>query len=568
MQAAFPSLTPDPGASDAMAELQAAAAEWTAGQPQAAMARVSRVAAQVPDDADSLATLGRVAIFLDQPAMALAALERAVALNPRSDARIWLSICLDQLGRRDEALQEIRQAVTYTPQSPKVLFALGMVFERLGHPDEAAQFYAACVALDPDHADAHHRYGRVMHEAGRFDLAVPAYGQALRRCATKGGYYTDLSSAFSNIGNFEQACRAAEVAVALTPDSADAYNNLGHALLNLNRSNEAVSAYDRALALRDPYPRASFGRALALLKSGDFERGWRDYEWRWRDCQTPRADLAVPAWQGEDIAGQTILLHAEQGFGDTLQFIRFAPAVAARGGRVILEVPRPLVRLLRHVDGVSEVVTREEARPAIDRHCPIASLPFACKLRLDGVPATPYLHVPAEQTLRYRSERSPGLVVGLVWAGDPRVFEQRSNQIDQRRSTSLATLSPLFDVEGVQFVSFQLGEARGQLAAFGRVADGMDGVGDFADTAARLGGIDLLISVDTSMVHLAGGLGIPVWMLSRFDGCWRWLEEREDTPWYPTMRIFRQPAPGDWRATVANAAAALRAMAGQRSRAA
>ncbi len=557
----------EPSQAGCTPDVQAAAADLAAGRMPDAIARIALAAARWPDDPQVLGMLGRVAIFQQRPAEGLAPLQRAVATDPASDARIWLSLCLDQLGRPGEALREIEAAAEHMPQTAPTQFALGMVFERFHQHERAAHCYRACLRSEPDHPDAHHRYGRVMHESGRFDLAVAAYGEALRRCATNGGYHTDLSSALSNLGRFDQALAAAEAATRLTPDSADAHNNAGHALLNLNRSREAITSYDRAVALRDGYARARFGRALAYLKSGDFARGWQDYEWRWRDCQAPRDDLGVPAWQGEDIAGQTILLHAEQGLGDTLQFVRFAPQVAARGARVVLEVPRPLLRLLRRVDGVSAVIPRDGVRPPIDRHCPMASLPLACGVRLDTIPAAPYLRGPAGACRPDGvAGQTPGMVVGLVWAGDPRVAELHSNLVDRRRSTTLDSLSPLFEVAGIRFVSFQFGAARGQMAgtAF-PVADAMDGVTDFADTAARMAGIDLLISVDTSMVHLAGGLGVPVWMLSRFDGCWRWLEGRDDSRWYPTMRIFRQTAPGDWPGVVAQVATALRRLAATRT---
>jgi hypothetical protein len=235
-----------------------------------------------------------------------------------------------------------------------------------------------------------------------------------------------------------------------------------------------------------------------------------------------------------------------------------------------LEVPASLVRLMRCVEGVAKVIACGDPVPPIDLHCPMASLPLAFDLRLETIPASPYLRIPPEASLppgkashvcRAPSTDRAGLVVGLVWAGDPRHSEQRLNLVDRRRSTTLEVLAPLLDIDGVRFVSFQFGEARRQLAASKRpVVDGMEDVADFADTAARLVAIDLLISVDTSMVHLAGGLGVPVWMLSRFDGCWRWLERRNDTPWYPSMRIFRQQSPGDWPSVVAEVAYALRNM--------
>ena len=555
---------------DVTAELALATADLDRGLLQSALERVSAVVRQNPDDPQALALAGKIAIFMRQPASGLAALQRAVALQPQSDARIWLSLCLEQLDRPDEALEQLDAAIACLPQTPGMHFAIGLLHEKLHRYDTADRLYLAALALDPNHVDSQHHHGRVLHAQGQLEAAIEAYQIALRLCPATAGRYTDLSSALSNLGRFDEACWAAEQAVALAPGSADAHNNLGHALLNLNRSAEAIEPYERAAALRPGYAQAHFGHALALLKSGDFERGWAAYEWRWRDCQTPRTDLAVPAWDGEALGGRTILLHAEQGFGDTLQFVRLAPVVAARGGRVVLEVPRALVRLLGSVKGVAEVVAGGDPLPAIDLQCPLASLPRVCSPRPETIPARPYIQVPPEENARQGAalrrqaigpvERGE-LVVALVWAGDPRPHEMNSNLVDRRRSTTLETFAPLFDVAGVTFVSLQLGPARQQIAGWGRpLIDGMEGVTDFFDTAARLAGIDLLISVDTSMVHLAGALGMPIWMLSRFDGCWRWLEGRADTPWYPTMRIFRQPSLGDWPGVVAQAAGALRTM--------
>ena len=533
-----------------------------AGRHEAALQRAWGVLAGTPDHPRALALLGRVALHREQPDCALEPLRRAVELEPRLDLRIWLSLCLHQLGRREDALREVEAAVATMPPTAAANFAVAMVLDRLGCPAGAAHFYAACLALAPDRADAHHRHGRALQATGDFDGAIGSYRQAIRLCPAAGGrgaaeMHSDQSAALASLGRFAEAADCARVAVRLDPGCAEAQNNVGHALLNLDRSAEAVGFYDAAIAVRADYPTARFGRALALLKSGDFERGWREYEWRWQDCQRPRLDLGGPAWGGEAPRGRTILLHAEQGHGDTLQFVRFAPWVAAQGARVVLEVPGPLVRLLRGVAGVDEVVGCGEPLPRHDLHCPMASLPLMLRLSVDGIPAAPYLAAPPAARPAAR-DGADQLRVGLVWAGDPRPAQLRSNLIDRRRSTTLATLAPLLDLPGVRCSSFQLGADRGELARYG-LDDALAGVADFADTAARLAGIDLLVTVDTAMAHLAGGLGLPVWMLSRHDGCWRWLEGRTDTPWYPTMRIFRQAVPGDWAAVVGEVRHALKA---------
>jgi tetratricopeptide (TPR) repeat protein len=535
-------------------QIDRAAADLSACRPRDAFERVRSVLAKHADYPRALGVLGQIAVFTDHPAAGLAPLQRAAALDPRLEHRVWLALCLAKLGCAEDAVRVITACIETIPPTGNAHFAVAMVFHVLGLHEEAARFYGNCIALDAGRTDARHRYARALQAAGQTAAAIDAYMEVIRNgSSAEADYHTDLSSALSDLGRFEEARIAATTAVGLNPACAVALNNLGHALQSLNRSAEAVLAYEKAIELCDTYAKARLGHALALLKCGNFERGWQQYEWRWQNGQMTRPDLGVPVWRGEDVSRRTILLCAEQGLGDTLQFVRFAPLVASRGARVVLEVPAPLVRLLRCVDGVAEVIAAGDRVPPIDLHCPMASLPLAVGLRLETIPASPYLHVAPRERVQ------PGLVVGLVWAGDPRLSDPSLNLIDRRRSTTLDVLAPLFDVEGVRFVSFQFGEARAQLAATKwPIIDAMDGVTDFADTAARLATVDLLISVDTSMVHLAGGLGMKVWMLSRFDGCWRWLEQRSDTPWYPSMRIFRQPSPGDWSSVVADVGAALR----------
>jgi tetratricopeptide (TPR) repeat protein len=557
---------------DTSAEVDGAAVDLASGRLPQALGRINMILTKHPDHARALGMLGQIAVVADKPAVGLASLQRAVALDPRLEHRVWLSLCLAKLGCREDALQIIAAGAEIMPPTANANFAVGMVYYALGQYDDAARFYSNCIVLDATRAGAQHRYARALQASGKIEPAIDAYMEAIRKVSTQADYYTDLSGALSDLGRFEEAYAAASTAVELDPGCIVAQNNLGHALQSLNRSSEAVGAYQKAIETCDTYAKAQLGYALALLKCGDFDNGWQRYEWRWQDGQKSPLDPGILIWRGEDLRGRTILLHAEQGLGDTLQFVRFAPMVAARGGHVVLQVQAPLVRLLRCVEGVSEVIGCGDPIPSFDLHCPMASLPLAFDLRLETIPASPYLHVaPGESAqpgeVPYRCISKPtarrDLVVGLVWAGDPRQSQPALNLVDRRRSTTLEVLTPLLDIDEVRFVSFQFGEARQQLADCTRpIADAMEGVADFADTAARLSGVDLLISVDTAMVHLAGGLGVPVWMLSRFDGCWRWLEQRNDTPWYPSMRIFRQPSPGNWSSLVAEVAAALRTAVG------
>jgi hypothetical protein len=336
----------------------------------------------------------------------------------------------------------------------------------------------------------------------------------------------------------------------------------------LNRFDEALASFDRAIAIRPGLAEAHFNAALCLLLTGDLSRGWKQYEWRWSTDQlrSEQRNFSQPQWTGSDkIAGKTILLHAEQGLGDTLQFCRYVPQVAARGARVIFEVPTPLVALMRTLAGDIDVIARGDHLPAFDLHCPLLSLPLAFNTELDTIPGeTPYLSAVPAKSDAWRERLGPRERprIGLVWAGDPRKQLPNAHLIDRQRSITFDMLAPLFEAADCDFVSLQKGEqAVAQLRASAlcnRVVDWTDDFHDFSDTAALVDNLDLVIAVDTSVAHLAGALGKPLWLLNRYNTCWRWLLERDDNPWYPTVRQFRQDEMRNWDAVMARVTGSLR----------
>jgi hypothetical protein len=303
--------------------------------------------------------------------------------------------------------------------------------------------------------------------------------------------------------------------------------------------------------------------------TGDFVRGWRRFEWRWEtaDLSPTKRHFVQTQWLGaKDIAGKTILLHAEQGFGDTLQFCRCVPLVAELGARVILEVPKPLRTLMGTLPCMVQIVSQGGPLPEFDLHCPLLSLPLAFETRIETIPAQiPYLTVPDDKRSAWRDRlgRHERLRVGLVWSGDPRKHQSNANRGDRRRSIRFDQLAPVLDVAGCEFYSLQKGEdAVAQLresALRDRVIDWTDDFHDFADTAALVGNLDLVITIDTSVAHLAGALGKPFWLLNRYDTCWRWLLDRDDSPWYAAARLFRQDETRVWDSTIARVRAALTA---------
>ncbi|MDR3511696.1 MAG: tetratricopeptide repeat-containing glycosyltransferase family protein [Caulobacteraceae bacterium] len=439
-------------------------------------------------------------------------------------------------GRFVEAEAVCRRILAGRPGHAETLNNLANILEELDRKAEAEVAYRQAIEARPDFAAAHYNLGLLLQAERRLEAAEAAYRDAL----------------------------------AVRPDLVQAHNNRGAALRDLRRLDEALAAFEAAVRLRPDYADAQFNLAMCRLAMGDYARGWAQYEWRWRIRQAWAARPAPPQlpWLGrEPVAGQTILLRAEQGLGDTLQFCRYAPLVADLGARVVLEVQPGLERLLARLAGVGQVVTQGGRWPAFDRHAPLMSLPLALGTELESVPAaTPYLSADPEAAAQWgrRLAGPPGLRVGLVWAGASRPDQPIAAGVDRRRSLSLDALAPLAAVRGARFFSLQKGVAAGQLADAARrgwdgpaIADHTAALNDFADTAALVANLDLVISCDTSVAHLAGAMGKPVWILSRFDGCWRWLSGRDDSPWYPTARLFRQAAPGDWPEVVARVAAAL-----------
>jgi tetratricopeptide (TPR) repeat protein len=346
----------------------------------------------------------------------------------------------------------------------------------------------------------------------------------------------------------------------LKPGYAEAYVNLGNNERSQGRLEQAIQRYDQALRLNPDYVEAQWSRSLVELLVGDFDRGWRDYESRHRRKKNAPRDFPQPIWRGEPLNGERILLHSEQGFGDSIQLLRYVPLVQAVGGRVILDVPSSLLRLAAGIPGCESVVATEEQPPPFDWHCPLMSLPLAFKTSIATIPShVPYLKAP-EQAKRDADKIKwvdHDLRVGLVWSGNPKYAE------DRNRSISLSQFSSLIHLEGVQFYSLQMGPAASQLGHVGiPVVDLQSAIQDMADTAAMIAQLDLVITVDTSVAHLAGSLAKPTWVLLPYAPDWRWLMDRQDSPWYPTVRLFRQPKFGDWQSVMERVGSELSSVRG------
>jgi tetratricopeptide (TPR) repeat protein len=518
---------------------------------------------------DSGPDIGQAIVFhqsgrLDDAAQIYRAILAATPDQP--DALNLLGLVHYQQGRNVEALQLIGAALKRA-QSANILNNFALVLTALDRHEEALASLEQALAIDNNHVNALSNRAAALGRLKRHEEALAAYCRLLEVQPGHLGALNESGGLNMRLGRPEAALACYDRAIAAAP-LPELYVNKGTALRALNRDDEAMASFAAALALKPDFAEAHLKASLVRLRHGDFARGWKDYEWRWRqgDLAARRRNFSAPLWLGEaPIAGKTILLHAEQGFGDTLQFVRYAPFVARTGARVVLECQPELKALLSGAEGVAEIVARGDTLPSFDTHCPLLSLPFAFGTRLDIIPNTvPYLK-PPEQRLRQWAKRLADLsepLVGLVWAGSA------AHVNDHNRSMALSALTPILAQADFQFVSLQKDVAaadRALLSQFSNVIDMGRELLDFADTAGVVAQLDLLVTVDTSVAHLAGALGKPVALLLPFSPDFRWLLDRADSPWYPTMRIFRQCAVGDWVEPIERLRGELEKMARQRS---
>lgn len=430
---------------------------------------------------------------------------------------------------------------------------LGIICACSQRVEEAAAIFSDIVLLHPGHAEAHNNLGNALKELARFDEALASYDRALSLTRDYAEAHNNRGVVLQALGRHDESLASLDHALALKPDYAEAHNNRGNTLKALGRHDETLACYDRAIALKPDHADAHWNKSLAVLATGNWAEGWPLYEWRWRRtaAAAPRAS-ANPHWRGDaSIAGKRVLLWGEQGLGDQLQFARFAPMVANLGASVILEVDGALVPLLEGLQGVDRVVARKTALPdgEFDYHCPLMSLPLAFGLTLETLPPSP-AYVPAPGTSQDHWTRLGAVRrrrVGIAWSGS------RTHANDRNRSIPLATWRSLIDVP-VDWISLQKDVRDADLAtldALPAVRHFGDRIEDFTDTAALCAQCDLVISVDTSVVHLAGAMGRPTWVLLPFAADWRWLLGRDDSPWYPSVRLYRQGHIGDWDGAMA-----------------
>ncbi len=478
------------------------------------------------DYAEAYCHRGSVLHRLNELNAAVASFDTAIALKPDyADAYIRRGLALEALQQSDAAIASFDKAIAIQPGNADAHFGRGISLQRLKRPEAALQSFDAAIAIQPRFAEAHTNRGRALHELRQSVAAVASFDQA----------------------------------IALSPNLVEALANRGGVLMELGQMDGAMASLDRAVAVAPDYALGHWNRALALLLLGDFDRGWPEYEWRWRNeaLGLPRRQFDRPLWLGrEPLSGKTILLHAEQGLGDTIQFCRYAKRVADLGARVVLQAPGPLVRLLKTLPGVTAVFAEGSVLPDFDFHCPLLSLPLAFKTQIRSIPsAAGYLHADPASVARWRQTLGQRTRprIGLIWSG------RAEHQNDHNRSIALATLLSHLP-GGFDYVSLQKEVREADRAALSSRADlrhfGV-ALSDLTDTAALCSLMDIVLSVDTSVAHLSGALGRPTWILLPFSPDWRWLLDREDSPWYPTVKLYRQRRIGDWNEVLDRVAADL-----------
>ena len=529
------------------------------------MAEVERLCLQIlaidVRHADGLYLLGMAGYKTERYEMAERMIRRAIAVFPdHAYYQSNLGNALKALRKFDEAVRCFERALEIKPDHEEAWYNLGNTYLAQKKLDEAEAAYKRTLQINPGYVDALCNLGSAYRQQKKLDEAIECFRRALELAPEYADLCCNLGDALHAQGKVDEAIGWYRRTLELDPRHHKACNCLCNAFFDKGELAESTAWCERALALAPDYGDARMNQCLLQLLQGDYVNGWRNYEMRWK-VYTPRTS-PQPLWLGAPLNGARILLHAEQGLGDSLQFLRYVPLVQAAGGKVMLDLPAKLHRLAAGLPGVLTLVKTGDPLPYFDCHCPLMSLPLALGTTLETVPAqVPYLSVPADALKAAEALAWPpsGFKVGLAWTGN------QDHPKNHFRSVPLELLEPLLHIDGIHFFSLQMGPGAEELAARRLpMTDLAPVTGDMADTAAQMAHLDLIITIDTSMAHLAGALARPVWVLLGYSPDWRWLLTREDSPWYPTARLFRQPRHGDWLSVIERVRDSLQEMAAQR----
>ncbi len=525
--------------------MQLAMQNHNAGNLQQAEALYRNVLQADPNHSDALHLLGVLAAQVERYDIACELIQKAISINNAvPDYYSNLGNALKDQGKLAEAISYYQQAIVLNPNDANVYYNLGNALQDQGQLAEAITAFQHALSLNPQFCQVYNNLGKALKEQKQPADAIACFQQALFLNPNDVHAHNNLGGVLKEQGNLTEAMLYIQRALALNPNNADTYNNLATIWTEQNKLDKAIECYLKALRINPNLPDFHFNYGTLLLKKGDLITGWLKYEWRLKIKTGKYPQLKQPLWEGNPLAGRRLLVHWEQGFGDIIQFVRYLPLI--KGGTVILAIQSPLKQLLNGLPGVDLLIVKSydnEPDIAYDVWIPLLSLPNLFATTLDTIPASiPYLYPDSQKVEKWRTRfESARFKIGLVWSGNPKF------QYNRNRSASLAHFAPLASVQNISLFSLQKGEAAKQ-----PIPEGMEMIPlteeleDFSDTAAAINCLDLVISTDTAVPHLAGALGKPVWLLLHFSSDWRWLLDRNDNPWYPTMRLFRQAAPGDW----------------------
>lgn len=540
--------------------MQQAVRRHQAGKIAEAEQIYRQVLTQSPNHPDALHLLGVIAHNTGQYRSGIDLIRRAIAVSPgMAHYHNNLGNVLRDSGKPAEAIAAYRCAIRIKPDYAEAHYNLGVALRSAEQVDEAIEAYRNALRCKPDFANAFNNLGNVLREKGKIEEAIAALRQAVRFNPGLAEAHSNLGNALQDVGRFDEAVTELKEAMRLSPNAVKFYN-LAVVLREKGSLDESAAAAGEALRMNPDYAEAHDVLSSLLLLKGDLVRGWQEYEWRWKiaDFLPSRRRFTQPRWNGEGLNDRRILLHTDGGLGDTMQFVRYAPMVVERGGKVILDCQPELHSLFNGLEGISQLTPANQPTPAFDVHCPLMSLPRVFGTTIESIPAgVPYLKAEQSSIETWRAQLGAGdgeLRVGINWGGNLRFKREFT------RSCGLDQLAPLRQIAGAKFYGLhklQVGEAAKSVPPELRLTDLGPELKTFGDTAAAMSLMDLIITTDTSVAHLAGALGRPVWVMLQFVPDWRWMMDREDSPWYPTMRLFRQKKWGDWNGVIEKVAEAL-----------
>jgi tetratricopeptide (TPR) repeat protein len=518
-----------------------------------------------PDHADTYLNKGNTLNDLGLHEEAAACYEAGLQIKPdHAEALSNCGLVLHSLKRYEEALARFEAASRIEPEDATFHFNYANTQLALKHYEEAVASYELAIRIRPNYVEAHSNRGVALHRLRQIDMAISAFNTAIKIDPGYAEAYSNRGNSLKELRQYNAAIASYDAALAIKPNMACAYSNRGLTLHENWQLEDALSSFDMAIRADPEYALAYWNKSLVLLLCGRLQEGWPFYEWRFKaqELNMKRRDYPQPLLINDNINGKTIFIYHEQGLGDMIQFCRYASLLRSRGAHVILEVQAPLATIIRTLSPDIMVLPSGARIPQFDYHVPLLSLPHIFNTSLKTIPASiPYLSATKEKMeyWKHKLGEKKGLRVGLVWSGGLQADQPELWEVNPRRNIPLEALAPL-NLPGMEFFSLQKGEEAvrqlRELEAQGwdgpAIVDYTDELNDFDDTAALVENLDLVISVDTSTAHLAGSLGIPVWILNRYDNCWRWLQHRTDSPWYPTATLFRQPSAGDWASVIAS----------------